>query len=743
MMIRSFKMIVTLWLLVLYNMIVSADIPGNLGPCLKRRLLEFDGDEGVKLNKTRDVLLDIRLCTEDPWALKCAGFKIRSVNGFYATATVPLSRINELARHSGVRWVKEASKCHLNLDQSMPEIGMDAIRSITRQTGYTGKNVIVGIIDTGIDWTHEDFIDDDGNTRILTIWDQTLDEYGGPLHIYTQAQIQAALDQEDGSSIGGTDVYGHGTHVAGIAAGNGRGRGNGKSDRNYVGGAPEAFLIVVKVSDGVSMTDSQVEDALNFIFQKAGEYDLPCVVNLSLGRRNGSHDGRSAFELGMNNYLTTAGRAIVVSAGNDGGKRIHIQHDFNPFIEDTLKVEVQVSDNDPASIDQVSFEGWIHRLAPVCVTIIDPQGERYGPIAPDALYRWPENGEIRIFVDNGSSGAYEYNGDKQILVQLMDGAQGDELSNGKWTIQFHDGSDRLDLWLVDRTLSAEITSTIDETTLLNEPAHALLVVAVGSYISRTQWPNLYSSSWKPDGLTLGALSATSSPGPSRSNSLDNHTRNKPEITAPGEYIVSTHSAFVNYCPGEQYIASDSVHRAWAGTSFAAPHITGLIACMFEADPNLTANAIKGCLLKTRKDDFTGEDIWNNAWGYGKVDAAAAMGISRVEHERKAVLPDHQYLIRNFPNPFNGCTTITVSLNDLNPVSSVKYLEIYNIHGQLIRSVALPDTREGMIQIQWDGRNDRYHELSSGVYFVRLRGYGGQCRLKNNIKLHSCKMILMR
>ncbi|MFC1568621.1 S8 family serine peptidase [bacterium] len=706
-----------------------------MGPFLKRRCMEWQENKNTKLNKIIDPLLDIRLCVKNPAELYSAGFNIRSINGPYLTAYVPISRLDELSELPSVEYIREASKCYLHLDQSMPEIGMDIVRTGHEGTGYTGNDVIIGVIDTGIDWMHEDFIDAEGFTRILAIWDQTLDVPNGPFHIFAQDHIQAAIDQNDYASVGGKDLYGHGTHVAGIAAGSGSATGNNKSQYNYIGAAPDAKLIIVKVSDGISMTDSQVEDGLNFIFQKADEFGLPCVVNLSLGRRNGSHDGRDSFELGMNNFLASPGRAIVVSAGNDGGKRIHVQHEFNPFITDTLNVEIQISENDQSSVDQVSFEGWIHHLSPVEITIVNPQGVRFGPISPEALYRWPENETTQIYVDNGSSGEYVYNGDKQILIQLMDGEQRNELLPGKWILKFHNGSDRLDLWLVDHSISAEIVSEIDETTLLNEPAHALLVVTVGSYVSRTEWPNLWSTSWKPEGLVLGALSSISSPGPSRRNSQDNHTRNKPEIVAPGEYIVSSHSQWSAYWPGDQYMASDSVHRAWTGTSFAAPHVTGLIACMFEQDPTLSANSIKGKLLNTKKDEFTGYDTWNSHWGFGKIDAAAAMGLSSVNNQKTVIMPNRIRLLSNYPNPFNSCTMIQLTADEIKQnLIAEQWLKIYDVSGKLIRSIRLPLLSHDTLKIQWDGRDSYYNEVPSGVYFATL-----------NIdqKYHSKKMILIR
>lgn len=691
----------------------------KIGPYLKCHLNQHAHHS---LNKHENRLIALKIYAKNPEILRTKGFDIRTIHGPFATARVYLSRIHELASCQDVQYIQEASECRFQLDKSMPDIGMDQVHAGVNGHGYTGKNVIIGIVDTGIDWTHPDFIDEEGKTRILAIWDQTQDDNSGYRHIYSKTEIQAALDQHDFSQAGGKDIFGHGTCVAGIAAGNGRGTGNGQSAGKYIGAAPDAYLVIVKTSDNITVTDVQVEEGVNYIFETAQSYGMPCVVNLSLGRQSGSHDGRSLYELGLDEYLFNfPGRAIVVAAGNNGGEKIHVKHEFNPFIQDTCKVEIMVSDNATSFQDQISLEGWIHYFSPAVISVVTPQGVTIGPVDPGAVCSWPDFGSTIVYIDNGSAGRYFQNGDKQILIQLSDGAQGNEIQNGKWILKFYDASDRLDLWMVNRTLSAEILSEVDQTTLMNEPAYASSLIAVGSYITRDDWPSLWKTPWGPGNLTIGELSTSSSPGPSRPNAMGNQSPNKPELIAPGEYIVSALSRWISVWPGNAYVAADSVHLAVSGTSFSAPHVSGVIACMFESDPTLTASKIKNYLMfSAKKDAFTGNEFWNPQRGCGKVNAVDAVLKTSIQHPEADIQPNQSDLISNYPNPFNSKTIIRIRLDGKQLIAKQHpRLEIRDIRGKQVQSFEIPVTRDGSIEIPWNGNDKNHIEMPSGVYFAHL------------------------
>src|SRR5690606_35979639 len=175
---------------------------------------------------------------------------------------------------------------------------------------YRGEGVIMGIVDTGLDPTHPDFHDADGNTRVLKYWDQVM--ANGPLtpaqYGYGQVWTKAHID---GGQMTSTDNNGHGASVAGIAAGGGTANGM------HAGMAPKADLIIVRNPAGGPNFSSTVVDAVQFIFEEAEALGRPAVVNISLGRQLGSHDGKDAAALMIDDMLMEQGGRVVVAAGGN------------------------------------------------------------------------------------------------------------------------------------------------------------------------------------------------------------------------------------------------------------------------------------------------------------------------------------------------------------------------------------------------------------------------------------------
>ncbi|GEM_PF-1128494 len=300
----------------------------------------------------------------DPSFLESYGVKLqgkyRTSKGYAATCDIPISRAREIAADSRVKRVYVGMRARPSLDKSVYASGAAKIR--LRQyddfpRGYTGKGVVVGVVDSGIDWTHEDFVDPStGKTRIKYIWDQTVTTSG-----QTPADSDPALsgfgygtewteDDINNGVVTEVDDVGHGTHVSGIAAGNGYATGAGYSRYRYVGMAPKADIIMVKTS----FQTSDITNGVKYIFQKAKEMGKPAVVNLSLGYSFytmpyggfgichypgplSSNYGHSSYMYpwgyyfpadGTDSWLTQpmdsvideygAGYAVVKAAGNDG-----------------------------------------------------------------------------------------------------------------------------------------------------------------------------------------------------------------------------------------------------------------------------------------------------------------------------------------------------------------------------------------------------------------------------------------
>src|SRR5262249_18338556 len=194
------------------------------------------------------------------------------------------------------------------------------------------SGIIVGEVDTGIDWSSDDFKKPDGTTRILNIWDQTV--AGTPPAGFaigtewTSAQINANLCTHH-------DTDGHGTHVMGTAAADGAATGNAQPAFQFTGMAPKADIIVV----ATTFQTADIIDGVNYIFQKAAALGKNAVVNLSLGSQFGAHDGTEDFDTAMN-AMTGPGKIICVAAGNDGNAGIHCKQLVPPGPAQTVTFSV-------------------------------------------------------------------------------------------------------------------------------------------------------------------------------------------------------------------------------------------------------------------------------------------------------------------------------------------------------------------------------------------------------------------
>jgi len=248
------------------------------------------------------------------------GIKVQATIGQIATARATREGLVNLAKLAEVEWMDISKFMRPCLDVSRVSTEVDHLYS--GNPSYRGNGVLLAIFDSGIDWRHEDFIDNFGKSRILYLWDVTDDagphpagfDYGSE---YKQAQIN---DEIDGSPIGlvrEQDTNGHGTHVAGIAGGDGSATGHGYPEKRYIGMAPQADLIIVKGGDDGFTTVNQINGTA-YIMAKADQLKRPVVINFSLGGHAGAHDGTDLHEQAMD-AAVGPGKAIVVAASNDGG----------------------------------------------------------------------------------------------------------------------------------------------------------------------------------------------------------------------------------------------------------------------------------------------------------------------------------------------------------------------------------------------------------------------------------------
>jgi len=552
------------------------------------------------------------------------GAKIRSIIGDIATVDIPLSQVSRVAQLPNIVYIEAAKAMRPMLNTSVALTGANTGRSGTPPNyyGYTGRGVVVGMVDSGIDLSHEDFKDALGKTRIVALWDQNLTgtppagkNYG---HECTQAAINAG-------GCTHTDTSGHGTHVAGIAAGNGKATGNGQAAYRYIGMAPEADLVVVRYQSSLNTPTWQnnVLDGIAYIQAKAAALGKPSVINISLGTHYDPHDGTANYARGLNN-ASGAGKVIVLAAGNEAGAGIHASGNVAQGGSQTTVFNFVAPPQSPNALPLISLDIWYAGANQMGVQVSKPNQPSCTTAAVnpgDAPYDLQTAcGRIQI----SSSMVNPNNGDREIAILMGDGTN--PLAAGNWHVQLSGisvtGNGRFDLWSeFDQryadTLGVTTFPTNPDTSMtLGDGASAAKVISVGSFVSKPA-----------TGETTGSISSFSSLGPRRPCSLTSECPvvQKPDIAAPGGGIYSAFSQSST----RGTMDADGVHVIKSGTSMAAPHVTGAVALLLQIAPTLTSDRIK-TLLNTNVNTTGTGTVPNNTWGYGKLavnNAANALPVS--------------------------------------------------------------------------------------------------------------------
>ncbi|MBN2209637.1 MAG: S8 family serine peptidase [Candidatus Coatesbacteria bacterium] len=567
------------------------------------------------------------------------GGAVGSVFGSFVTARLPVSALASLERVDSLRFAEAARVLRPSLDRSVPASKGDLANwGVNLSHGYDGSGVVVGDVDSGIDWTHLDFRSADGGTRLISLWDQTLSgdppagfSYGTEL---TRDEINAELAAGDPPIwTPGLDEEGHGTHVMSIVASNGR------CGAGFSGVAPAASIVFTKVSFSSDFGTDRVLDGVNYIFQKAESLGLPAVVNLSLGYNVGSHDGTSLACQAID-ALTGPGKVIVNSAGNSAyyedynGDRYYTHVGFEATA-DEQKFGAYIS----YYSDEGVIEMWYEPPGSVEVAIgaIDTwyggdvrHGQFVGPgdsLADESLT--DDGSEIARYDIDATETSDPNNGARHVVIRIWPEYWSSLIYNWAVTVK---GDCYFDAWAGEDGYAlfvGEQSGIVggDSRSSLTYPAYAKQVIAVGSYVTKNEWYDIYGQRRSDPSAAVGAISSFSSRGPSRRPDL---TGPKPEIAAPGQYVAGAFSAQTRamgeyyYYPA--YVVHDYYYYISAGTSMSSPHVAGAVGLLLQCNPDLTPDDIEQILAQSaRSDAFTGA-VHNDTYGYGKLDVQAALRV---------------------------------------------------------------------------------------------------------------------
>ncbi|MBI5592914.1 MAG: S8 family serine peptidase [Deltaproteobacteria bacterium] len=652
--------VMLIWTLMVWQGSYSVEA-GELGPHI-RRLVETHGASfaGDRFGRTFDRWIDgkkeifahvfIKADLSALPAIRARGCQIFTVtSGGIITAQAPIDRLAELAELDGVQRIEVGRTVKKLMDISAGTDGVNLPQVAYPRSDNTGKGVIVGIIDTGIDIGHPDFIDSQGQTRILSIWDHTLDTEdvggiaGSPDGFSYGTEWSREIIQQGYGICLHRDYDGHGTHVAGTAAGNGRAQ---SYKGPYTGIAPEADLLIVKFDfDNIKSrnSDTMILDGINWIFQQAAGLGRPCVINMSLGSDYGPHDGSTPEERGIDD-LVGPNRIVCIAAGNAGssyagpafeqhGGPIHGSGSFSVDHDIVMQTGSDyVPDSQDSSADYLFFDIWYSGQDSCRVQITAPSGKKY-PSNFGGRYRnlWVTGGKERCLktpegtlcaanTKGANSSWNSDNEDNNLYIEISDVHQ-TKPAGGLWVIDliplngngayqaWHGFSSSLShtyFWYDSGSVSHTWGDPSDPSLSTNRmtvgsPATALEAISLGAYQTKNTWPGRlyadwtspespYSLIWQAYGVApvnyynpfyLMDLAYFSSRGPSRDG------RTQPFIAAPGVGIVASLSESALNNPNETYyrrtnrVEFGGNHTVLQGTSMSCPHTTGVVALLLE------------------------------------------------------------------------------------------------------------------------------------------------------------------
>ena len=524
------------------------------------------------------------------------------LNG-YAVIVIEEERIGQLAQLPEVEFIEKPKKLYFQTDVGRQVSCIDIVQDMP--LSLRGKGTLIGIVDSGIDYENAEFRNEDGTTRIVSLWDQSVNGRPPAGYLagteYTREQIDAALATEDKEvrrqMVKTSDVSGHGTAVAGIAAGNGR----GSEGRRFRGAAPEAELIIVKMGaprEGGFPRTTELMRGVDYIVRKAVELRRPVAINISFGNTYGSHDGTSLVERFLNDIADMWKNVICIGSGNEGASAGHVSGKVRRQISET--VELAVQQREPA----LSIQIWKSYVDEMGVSVISPSGRQAGPFYEFLGAQRYILGDTELLIYYGEPKPYSVK--QEIYLSLLPGKQ--YIESGVWKIVLTPGrivDGEYQMWLPTQSSLNMGTAFLQPNSMstLTIPSTASLAVTVAAYDART-FSYADSSGRGPAGMYEGE------------NVL------KPDIAAPGVRVTAP-------VPGGGY-------QSFSGTSFAAPFVTGSAALLMEwgivrgNDPYLYGEKVKAYLRKGAKQ-LAGYERWPNALlGYGALcvrDSLPGLGSS--------------------------------------------------------------------------------------------------------------------
>lgn len=559
------------------------------------------------------------------------GGLVNSKSQNIVTASVPVNRLNEVIQVDGILYVQIAEKVERAMDAARNSTWVNWVhQGLQLPQAYFGTGVVIGVIDGGFDYTHPNFFDGTGsnNYRVKRVWEQNATSgtppsgYSYGRELTTQTNILNAQRDVTNNS--------HGTHVAGIAGGAG-----GGANTTYMGVASQSDLVFVSTT----MTDIGVADGIAYIINYANSVNKPCVINMSLGKHIGPHDGMSAFDQYCDGIVGN-GKILVGSAGNEGANPLYIGKTYTSS-DNTLYSFVQFpnSSNGTNGVTFIDIWGNPNQNYDVAVNIYNTNTNSFEDWTPYIQANSNSTFNYTLY-DNDffapdpcivtiATSLYPVNNKRNVQILIDHTAQDD---NYRWAmVEIIASTGQTKMWAA--TGGAQFTNAGKPLPWLTGSTNSTIgevggtgnsIISVGAYTSKNAW-TAYNGAPQSTTGTIGAIASFSSKGPTADN------RTKPDITAPGNILASSVSRFdasyTSTSPRTVSGVTNGTNTWWfgmmEGTSMASPMVTGIIALWLQAYPYLNpTQALNLVKQNAWTDSYTGTIplTGNNTWGWGKIDA---------------------------------------------------------------------------------------------------------------------------
>ncbi len=580
--------------------------------------LALETDEAVR-EKTNDLNVGY-MQEENAWEvivkyhgdirfLESFGIRVEELIAGYGILTVPAEQVERLALVEEIEYVEKPKRYYF--EEELPIDNSCIYPVALGEATLTGADNVIAILDSGIDYRRQEFRNEDGSSRILYLWDQTVigDENASPPEgfrtgaEFTKEQIDIALQQGEAdafSQVPSRDVSGHGTAVTGIAAAS---RVRMEDGRIYQGVAPECQLIIVKLGtpmEGGFPRTTEIMRAVTYAVRKGIQLQKPVVINLSFGNSYGSHDGSSLIERFLDNAAEIGRTVICVGAGNEGDSGGHFAGD----IENAREVEIAVGEYER----NLSIQLWkqfgdvyeIRLQAPdnTVITLSDAVNGGKQEFIVDGT---------RVLVYLGEPKPYSVL--QEIYFELVTVEGQRFIASGIWKLEMvpiRVVTGKFDCYLPASEARSSRTNFLRATPemTLTVPSTSSKIVTVGAYNASFEQYASFS------GRGLAEIS--------RENSLTIAGLIKPDLVAPGVDIV----------------APDVLggFRRVTGTSFATPIVSGSVALLMEwgitkgNDRYLYGEKVKA-YLRRGAQPLRGENMYpNERVGFGKLCVAESFNV---------------------------------------------------------------------------------------------------------------------